>query len=124
MALPELGAKSAANKSGHGRIRPGEVRRWRICGPERRANRGERNYLACSSRAAHIFAPTFKIEVEREDDVWWIGEVPTLPGALAYGATEAEARARVAALALRVVADRIEHGEPVPAEAAGLFAAA
>lgn len=66
----------------------------------------------------------FKIETEREVDGRWIGEVPALPGVLAYGATEAEARARVSALALRVVADRIEHGEPVPAEAAGLFAPA
>lgn len=66
----------------------------------------------------------FTIETEREEDGRWIAEVPALPGVLAYGATEAEARARVAALALRVVADRIERGEPVPAEAAGLFAAA
>ena len=66
----------------------------------------------------------FTIETEREEDGRWIAEVLALPGVLAYGATEAEARARVAALALRVVADRIERGEPVPAEAAGLFAAA
>ncbi len=66
----------------------------------------------------------FTIETEREEDGRWIAEIPALPGVLAYGATESEARARVAALALRVVADRIERGEPVPAEAAGLFAAA
>lgn len=59
------------------------------------------------------------IEVEREDDGRWLAEVPELPGVLAYGDTEAEAVARVQALALRVLADRIEHGEPVPA---GLFA--
>ena len=66
----------------------------------------------------------FRIATEREEDGRWIGEVPSLPGVLAYGATEAEARARVSALALRVVADRIEHGEPVPAEASDLFAPA
>ena len=64
------------------------------------------------------------IEIEREADGRWIGEVTSLPGTLAYGSTEAEARARAAALALRVIADRIEHGEPVPAEARDLFAPA
>ena len=65
-----------------------------------------------------------KVDVEREDDGRWIGEVPALPGVLAYGATAAEARARVTALALRVMADRLEHGEPVPPEAQDWFAAA
>jgi predicted RNase H-like HicB family nuclease len=50
--------------------------------------------------------------------------VPELPGALAYGATEAEARVETTALALRVIADRIEHGEPVPFDPGDLFAAA
>jgi predicted RNase H-like HicB family nuclease len=65
-----------------------------------------------------------KIEIEREDDGRWIGEVPALPGVLVYAATEAEARTKAIALSLRVIADRIEHGEPVPAEAHDLFAAA
>jgi predicted RNase H-like HicB family nuclease len=65
-----------------------------------------------------------KIEVEREADGRWIGEVPELPGVLAYGATEAEARSKTAALAFRVIADRLEHGEPVPAEVRDLFATA
>jgi predicted RNase H-like HicB family nuclease len=56
----------------------------------------------------------FKVELEREDDGRWIGEVPELPGVLAYGASASEARARVQALALRVVADRLEHGEAGP----------
>ena len=64
------------------------------------------------------------IEVEREEDGRWIGEVPQLPGVLVYGATEAEARTRAAALALRVIADRIENGEPVPIDTGDLFAAA
>lgn len=54
------------------------------------------------------------IEIEREDDGRWIGEVPSLPGVLAYGASESEARTRAATLALRVVADRVEHGELLP----------
>ena len=64
------------------------------------------------------------IEIEREADGRWIGEVPELPGVIAYGATEDEARNRAAALALRVIADRIEHGEPAPIETADLFASA
>jgi predicted RNase H-like HicB family nuclease len=65
-----------------------------------------------------------KIEIEREQDGRWIGEVPELPGVLAYGATEAEVRVKTAALALRVIADRIEHGEPVPFDPSDLFVAA
>lgn len=56
----------------------------------------------------------FTVELEQEDDGRWIGEVSDLPGVLAYGATADEARARVQALALRVVADRLEHGETSP----------
>jgi predicted RNase H-like HicB family nuclease len=63
-----------------------------------------------------------RIEVEREDDGRWIAEVVGLPGALAYGADRAEAIARVEALALRVLADRLEHGER-PAALDALFAA-
>ena len=56
-----------------------------------------------------------RIEIEREDDGRWLGEISDLPGVLAYGATRDEALARVKALALRVLADRLEHGENVPA---------
>jgi predicted RNase H-like HicB family nuclease len=55
--------------------------------------------------------PMLKIESEREDDGRWIAEVPSLPGVLTYGATEAEARAKVTALALRVIADRHNNAE-------------
>ena len=48
-------------------------------------------------------------ELEREDEGRWIGEVTEMPGVLVYGETEAEAIAK--ALALRVIADRLEHGE-------------
>lgn len=54
---------------------------------------------------------TFSIELEQESDGRWIAEVPDLPGVLAYGSSQQEAKARVQALALRVVADRLEHGE-------------
>lgn len=54
---------------------------------------------------------TFKIEIEQEDDGRWIAEVPDLPGVMVYGATPDEAKTKVQALALRVAADRLEHGE-------------
>ena len=58
---------------------------------------------------------TFTIELEPEADGRWIAEVPDLAGVLAYGQTRDEAVARVQALALRVIAERLEHTE-APAE--------
>ena len=58
----------------------------------------------------------FDVETEQEIDGRWIADVPTLPGAMAYGATEAEAVAHAKDLAQRVVTDRLAHGEPVPEE--------
>ncbi|MCL4831050.1 MAG: type II toxin-antitoxin system HicB family antitoxin [Caldilineaceae bacterium] len=55
-----------------------------------------------------------RVEVEREDDKRWIAEIPALPGVLVYGQTRQEAIAQVKALALRLLADRLEHGENVP----------
>ena len=64
------------------------------------------------------------IETDREADGRWIAEVRRLPGTLAYGKTRKEAIARVQALALRVLADRIEQGERVPAVARHFVVAA
>ena len=64
-----------------------------------------------------------RIEIEREEDGRWLAEIPALPGVLAYGAGRDEAVLKVEALALRVLAERVENGEPVP-ELSGLFAAA
>ncbi len=55
-----------------------------------------------------------KIDIEKEDDGRWIAEVSDLPGVLAYGKTRSDAIAKVEALALRVIADRIDHGEIIP----------
>jgi predicted RNase H-like HicB family nuclease len=63
----------------------------------------------------YIACVTFTVEIEREDDGRWIAEVPGLPGVLAYGQDRNEAVARVQALALRVIAERLEHRE-APAE--------
>ena len=53
----------------------------------------------------------FKVELEQEEDGRWIADIPELPGVLGYGQSPEEARAKVQALALRVVADRLDHGE-------------
>ena len=55
----------------------------------------------------------FQIEIEREEDGRWIAEVPDLPGVMVYGADRASAVAKVQALALRVLAERLEHGETI-----------
>jgi predicted RNase H-like HicB family nuclease len=55
-----------------------------------------------------------KIEIEREEDGRWIAEIPELPGTMVYGATRNQAIAKAEALALRVMADRLEHEEEIP----------
>ncbi len=55
-----------------------------------------------------------KIELEREDDGRWMAEVPELPGVITYGKDRGDALVQVQALALRVLADRLEHGEAAP----------
>ncbi len=56
----------------------------------------------------------FNIECEREEDGRWLAEVIGLPGVLAYGATRDQAIAKAESLGLRVIADRIDHGEAAP----------
>jgi predicted RNase H-like HicB family nuclease len=55
----------------------------------------------------------FRIELEQETDGRWVAEIVALPGVLAYGMTPTDATAKVQALALRVLADRMEQGEAV-----------
>ena len=64
------------------------------------------------------------IEVEQEDDGRWIAEVIELPGVLTYGHDRQAALAAVQALALRVLADRLEHGEGMAGMLSVSFAAA
>lgn len=66
----------------------------------------------------------FKVEIEQESDGRWIAEVLELPGVMTYGASADEAMAKVQALALRVVAERLEHGEAGPDLLSISFAAA
>ena len=64
----------------------------------------------------------FAVEVEVEEDGRFLAEIAALPGCLAYGITRDEAVRRVEALALRVIADRLDHDEPAP-DVSALFAA-
>jgi predicted RNase H-like HicB family nuclease len=56
------------------------------------------------------------LETEQEVDGRWIAEVPQLAGVLAYGATRDEAMAKAEVLALRVLAEQLEHGEARPTD--------
>ena len=57
---------------------------------------------------------TLKVEIEQEEDGRWLAEVVELPGVLAYADSQAAAVSKVQALALRVLAERLEHGEAGP----------
>lgn len=66
----------------------------------------------------------FRVEIEQETDGRWLAEVVELPGVMAYGQSREEALAKAKALALRVVADRLDHGETGPELPSISFAAA
>jgi predicted RNase H-like HicB family nuclease len=74
-----------------------------------RVTPGEATALFLTRRLGALI--TFSVEIERETDGRWLAEVAELPGVLAYGDTEDGAISRVQALALRVIAERLEHGE-------------
>lgn len=69
------------------------------------------------------FMSEFLVEFEQEEDGRWIAEIPQLSGVMAYGSTRDEAVLRAEALAFRVLADRIDHGESFP-EISGVFTVA
>ena len=64
---------------------------------------------------------TFRIEIEQEQDGRWIAEVVEIPGVMVYGKTPEEAKAKVQALALRTLADRLENGETESEQLNNLF---
>ncbi len=64
-----------------------------------------------------------KVEFDREADGRWIADIADLPGVTVYGRTRKQALASVEALALRVIADRLEHGETLPGQVTVSFAA-
>jgi len=57
-----------------------------------------------------------KVKLYREEDGRWLADIAALPGVTAYGRTKKQAIAAAEALALRLIADRLEHGEAVPGE--------
>jgi predicted RNase H-like HicB family nuclease len=64
---------------------------------------------------------TLHVEFDREEDGRWIAEIAALPGCLVYAASREEALAKVEALALRVLADRLEHEEALPEDVSVSF---
>jgi predicted RNase H-like HicB family nuclease len=66
------------------------------------------------ARSTRSQALQFNIETERETDGRWIAEIPEIPGAMAYGRTEQQAKAKAYALALRAIADDVEKSKRVP----------
>ena len=78
---------------------------------------------AGSKRAVPGAAFNLRVEFDREVDGRWIADIPALPGVTVYGKTRKQALTAVEALALRVIADRLEHGEAVPGEVKVSFAA-
>jgi predicted RNase H-like HicB family nuclease len=69
------------------------------------------NHSFSAEREASV---RLEIETEQETDGRWLAEVPAIPGAMVYGQTRDEAIMRVEAIALRVIADRLENGEVIP----------
>jgi predicted RNase H-like HicB family nuclease len=64
-----------------------------------------------SDRTRHV---QFNFEIDRETDGRWIAEIPEIPGAMAYGSSEGEAKAKAYALALHAIADDVEKSEDIP----------
>ena len=75
------------------------------------------------SKSKWAAAFDLRIEFDREVDGRWIADIPALPGVTVYGRTRKQALTAVEALALRVIADRLEHREAVPGEVKVSFAA-
>lgn len=71
--------------------------------------------MLAAKRGSTVRPLTFTIELEREDDGRWLAEIDALPGVMCYGHDRDEAMSKVQALALRVIAERLEHRE-APAE--------
>ncbi|MGH7864038.1 MAG: type II toxin-antitoxin system HicB family antitoxin [Candidatus Binataceae bacterium] len=72
-------------------------------------------------RNARVSKLKLRIKLDRERDGRWLAEIPQLPGVMVYAPTRAGAIAKVEALALRVIADRIEHGEASAQRYASIF---
>ena len=71
-----------------------------------------------------MIRPPFASEYYREEDGRWLADIPALPGVTAYGRTKKQATVGVQALALRLIGDRLEHGEAIPGPMSVFVAAA
>jgi len=80
--------------------------------------------ITCMPKAAAGKGFTLELKFCREKDGRWLADIPALPGVTAYGRTRKQAMAAAQALALRLIADRLEHGETVPGEIQVSFVAA
>jgi predicted RNase H-like HicB family nuclease len=76
-----------------------------------------------TKRVTRPAAFNLQVEFDRETDGRWIADIPALPGVTVYGKTRKQALTAVEALALRVIADRLEHGEAIPGQVKVSFAA-
>jgi predicted RNase H-like HicB family nuclease len=79
-----------------------------------KALRSRRKKLTAAIRgvtASRSSQMNFVVELEQEKDGRWIAEVVQIPGALAYGKSRQDALARVEAVALRVIAEKLDQGE-------------
>lgn len=99
----------SGGKRGHSNMEHGLYTEEIKTGARKRRRRDDK-----AAGLEHGDAAPVCLRIEREADGRWIAEVPELPGVIAYGASRDEARRAAVALAVRVIADRLEHGEPVP----------
>jgi predicted RNase H-like HicB family nuclease len=98
----------------------------RLGRPARRVSRRILDHVRRTEKSAKLYPMRLIVELERETDGRWIAEVVDLPGVMVYGTTREQALATAQALALRVVADKLEHGEvpPEPVDVSFAVAAA
>ena len=82
-------------------------------------SRGAELHQSTSAPSASL--SPLRIEIEQEDDGRWLADVVSIPGVMAYGATPQKAAKAAKALALHAIADRLEHGEPIPGVVDRLF---
>lgn len=84
---------------------------WRRAISSASVHVGQASLCPTRMKTFEVTAMRFTLEIEREEDGRWIAELTELPGVMKYGDTREEAIAQIEALALRVLAERIEHGE-------------
>ncbi len=100
------------------------ARRSRVATPTSGGRAGLAEQMGRNVLREGTMSQSFRVELELEADGRWIAEIPELPGVMVYGSTRDDALAKVEALALRVIAEQLEHGERPSAPLDLSFAAA